>query len=188
MRIVVTGNMGCGKTTVVRILGALLPAYVVFDFDATVASLYQEPYIQDCLNGAFGTHDKRKISDIVHGNHTGMMKLRAIFDSVLIEHTQYAATIKDVILDIPLYFEASSMLNISPDVIVCITACIDDQVRRVQKRSGFDHDKIMLILDSQLPQEIKASLSDYLIPNAGTEHDLIITVKRFVDVMVNSKE
>lgn len=184
MKLVVTGNMGCGKSTVVRQLIALLqdmhPPYVHFDFDDVVATMYMDPEIQILLRAKFGTILKAEVSDIVHGNVGKMMQLRQISDLYLIEQTRAAVDHPNVIMDIPLYFEFAEQLEIQPDLVLCVVSDLDKQIERVKARSGFSQEKIVQILGAQLPQEIKASYSDYIIANVGTHEELLHKTTEFV--------
>jgi pantetheine-phosphate adenylyltransferase len=84
MRIVVTGNIGSGKSTAVKMLMPLLPGYTLFDFDQAVADLYNDPTTQMTLDVIFGTHIKSEISDIGHGDPAKMAQLENVVNTILV--------------------------------------------------------------------------------------------------------
>lgn len=180
MKIVITGNMGCGKSTVVRQLLTIATQYSLFDFDDVIKQMYDDPIVKQKLWDEFGTSTKALISDMVHAEPDRMHKLRDIFDTETIKQVHSAIEAhENLILDIPLYFEFKE-LNITPDIIVCVVANLDDQIERVKQRNGWTREKIVQVLGKQLPQEIKASYSDVIIANVGTQQELGEKVAQFV--------
>lgn len=65
MRIAITGNIGCGKSTVTQMLAARLPGYFVGNIDEAVRSLYADADYQARVLAEFGTADRKAISDIL---------------------------------------------------------------------------------------------------------------------------
>lgn len=165
MKIVVTGNMGCGKSTAINGIRRAFSDYTFFDFDACVANMYKEEAVQWLLDDAFGTHDKAKISDIVHADCDAMERLRAITDAILITAIQKANKEVNIIFDIPLFFEFNDHMRLNPAMIVCITADPATQVERVKKRNGWSDEKIQSILAKQYPQQWKVDRSDLVLHN-----------------------
>lgn len=165
MKIVVTGNMGCGKSTAVHGIRRALPEYAFFDFDMCVADMYKEEAFQWLLDDAFGTHDKAEISNLVHANPDAMDRLRAITDATIITAIQKANKGVNVIFDIPLFFEFNDQMMLTPDIVVCVTSDPTTQVERVKKRNGWSEEKIQSILAKQYPQDIKVAMSDIILHN-----------------------
>jgi dephospho-CoA kinase len=75
MRIVVTGNVGCGKSTVVAYLKERLSGYVHFDFDVELRALYEQPYFKEQLTKLLGTSDRKSISAMVFADPALKAKL-----------------------------------------------------------------------------------------------------------------
>jgi len=165
MKIVITGNIGCGKSTATRVIHRMLPDYYLFDFDHVVASLYSDEIVRMQLINAFGTADKGQISDIVHADQKAMLKLRSITDAAILTAIYSANKRVDVIFDIPLYFEFNDLMRLNPDAVICVTADEASQIERVKARSGFSEEKIRSIIAKQLPQDEKVARSDYLLHN-----------------------
>lgn len=178
MKIVVTGNIGCGKSTVTRKLLDLLPGYAWFDFDNAVHMLYDDEATQLALEAFFGTHDRHKISDIVHADPEQMKSLRAVMDASVVSAFRKASTLPDVIMDVPLYFEFEDSWNIEPDLIICVAADTTTQIQRVKLRNGWDEAKIRSVMNKQLPQDVKMTCADIIVPNFGSLEELDATVTR----------
>lgn len=180
MKMVITGNMGCGKSTVVNILQKHLKNYNFFYFDKNVHQLYEDENIKKTLNIEFGTSDRRKLSDMVYQNNDAMKKLRSILDPSILLFTQKAASLENVILDMPLYLEYKDSWGIVVDKILCITTTLENQINRVKKRNNFSEEKILSIIKQQLSQKEKEKMSDFIIENNGTEDELIQKVIFFI--------
>jgi len=105
MKIVITGNIGCGKSTVTNFIHTLLPHYQVFDIDAVVRELYKDVDIKLALEREFGTSSKTEISDIVFFDEDAKNKLYDIINPYLIAAVESWQVLPDVIFDIPLFFE-----------------------------------------------------------------------------------
>lgn len=189
MRFVVTGNMGCGKSTVVGMLREMLPSHRLFDFDRAVHNLYQDPTVILMLMLEFNTSDRRQISDIVHADPVKMKRLGEIMNASLLHQLQDACVDDDVILDVPLWFEildARGDRELEVDGVVCVTCQPEKQRNRIRSRNGFSDEKIDAILSKQLPQDVKASRSQYVIDNSGTLDDLRAQVVRFIQKGFNN--
>jgi dephospho-CoA kinase len=181
MRFVVTGNMGCGKSTVVQMMREMLPDHQLFDFDIVVHGLYEDPTLQVGLMLQFGITDRKQISDIVHANPTKMATLERMFNVHILDHVKHAFEQYDIILDIPLYFEyLADNADLKCDGVVCVTCEPSIQRNRIRSRNGFSDEKIDQILSKQLPQDDKARWSDVVIDNSGTVDDLRKQVVSFV--------
>lgn len=165
MKIVITGNMGCGKSTAVEVFKRALPHYTFFNFDECVADLYKDSVMQMILDAEFGTHVKAEISDIVHNDAAALQRLRNYTDSYLVTAIANANKEVNVIFDIPLYFEFNHVMKLTPDCVICVASDVKSQIERVKARSGFSEEKIQTILAKQLPQQEKVDKSDYVLHN-----------------------
>lgn len=183
MKIIITGNIGSGKSTVVQYLMPHLPEYVLFDFDQEVKDLYADPIIQAQLQVDFGTADKAVISDIVHNDPVMMRQLTKIVDETLLARVQCAAQCPDVVLDIPLYFEYEAHWNIEPDWTICVLCDQETRRARVKARNGFSDEKIDSIMNKQLTDDAKAERSDWWIYNDSTLESLSCEVHALVRML-----
>lgn len=186
MKLVVTGNIGCGKSTVVRFMQQRLPDYELFDYDKMVAELYEDDIVKMQLDTAFGTHNKGEIGSIVFTYPKEMEKLRIILDGWVLTNTQIAFKKPNIILDIPLYFEyIQSALHSFTDLVICVASDPELQLERVKARSGWSEEKIHAVMNRQITQRTKVQLSDYTIWNIGTVDSLQAAVDDCVDFLNN---
>lgn len=168
MRYVVTGGMGCGKSTFVEVMRELLPHYAFFDFDVSVRSLYQLPEVQDRLDRLFGTHEREQIRDIVYGDPFMMKELGSVMNVALLHGVIVACQNMNVILDIPLYYggiEQYVAPYVSIDRVFCVTASPEKQRERIRARNGYSDDKIRSILSHQRPLAEIENLADWIFYN-----------------------
>lgn len=180
MKFVVTGNIGCGKSTVIRMLTEMLPDHIVFDFDKYVHTLYEDPKVRLSLLCNFGVDDRKQISDIVHADPAQMEKLERIMNASISQQVDAMFEVEDIIFDMPLYFEYFADKGYPIDGVVCVTCEPEKQRNRIRSRNGFSDRKIDQILAKQLPQVEKARRSNVVIDNSGSLDDLRKQVVSFV--------
>lgn len=167
MKIVVTGGIGCGKSTVVGILKELLPDHEVISVDEMVANEYDDPETQRVLMEAFGTCVKKEISDLVFDNPQLMQILRGIWANKITNIVNIAMGHENVILEFPLLYESGNGVS-SADVTLCLTCDPQIQRERVLARPGMTEEKFESILSNQLSQELKSALSDVTIETSNS--------------------
>lgn len=163
MRIVITGGMGCGKSTITNYLRSRLSDHDVFDVDVCVRELYDDDIVQMMLDAEFDTHDRTRISDIVFRSPDAKTRLYAIMNAAILNKLQIAAKNDRVIIDMPLYFEFQHNLHISIDHTICVSCSPSTQFDRIKKRDGFTDEKISSILSQQLPLSEKERRADFVI-------------------------
>lgn len=183
MKIVVTGNMGCGKSTAVEVMMALNPSYALFDYDAAVRSMYDDPTVQLHLDMEFATHTKDEIAAIVYDDSEKMGVLQSIFSAHLAIALDKVSEQDNVIYDIPLYFELLPwfQLRFVPATTIVIASTPDLQTSRVKLRSGFTQEKIDKVLSKQMPQHLKIAKADHVLYNLFDDKESFVQhVEEFV--------
>lgn len=75
-----------------------------------------------------------------------------------------------VLIDAPLLFESG--LDRLCDVVVLITADMETRIRRVCLRDAVTEQEVMDRINSQMSDDEKASLSDVIVDNSGTQEQL----------------
>lgn len=178
MKFVVTGNMGCGKSTVVQMIREMLPDHQLFDFDKMVHGLYEDPNVQLSLLVNVGATDRKTISTMAFADPSVMTKVEKIMNGLIILRVAEAFREENIIIDMPLYFEYFAQTFAAP--VVCVTCRPEIQRDRIRSRNGFSDEKIDQILAKQLSQQEKASRSNVVIDNSGTVDDLRKQVVAFV--------
>ncbi len=172
IRIGLTGSIGMGKSTALKMFGDLGAA--VWDADDAVHRLYAEggaavPLIGEAFPGvvADGAVDRTKLAKIVLGDQEKLKDLEAIVHPLVAQDrfgfmTEAAAAgASAVVLDIPLLFENGSEAFF--DAVVVVSAPAEVQRARVLARSGMTEEKLAAILAQQMPDAEKRARADYVI-------------------------
>lgn len=182
MRIVVTGNIGAGKSTVIQMLMPLLPRFKLFDFDQAVADLYKDHHFVASLIRTFHTGDKNEISDIVHAKPEAMKQLEMLSNGALINQVITAINCDPhLVLDIPLFLEYKDAWGFTPDVIVVVDTPKEIRFNRVRERNGWSDQKIEAVMAKQLSDEDKRLAADIVIYNDCSMDALQMQVRMMVD-------
>lgn len=186
MHIVVTGGMGCGKSTITSYLKTRLKDYHFYDMDERVRALYDDELMCQSLVTTFGTCKRREISDLVFANEYAREKLYRLMNATIFKQVADMRKFENVLYDIPLYFENPDLLEIIPvDDVICVICKPETQLARIKKRDGFSDEKISSILTLQLPLHEKAHMSDYVIETDGTPEESIEQLEQILKFTVD---
>jgi len=193
-RIIVTGGIGCGKSTVCRMLQQYLPNYSYVSYDSDITSvLWQQESILQEIKDAFGTTDKREVSNIVFGQEQQMQTLNVIFASAAYGLMFEKILENDkLIFEIPLLWEILSsnqlpqqvrkLLNAADAVTITIEASnMAERIKRIEGRDSCDQEKVERIISCQSTPIQRRTISEYCIDTAA--HD-INTLKECVRQLV----
>ncbi len=168
--IAITGSIGCGKTTLAKIVKGL--GYTVFDIDGWVRRIYfQKDFIKVIAESFPGTVsngqvNKRMIRDIVFSDHEKLAYLEGLIHPFLKE------TLKQVIrrnagcrdlffIDIALLFEMG--WDKYCDFIIVADVDYEIQKQRVMKRDKVSADDFDKINNVQMDNKKKIELADIVI-------------------------
>lgn len=166
MKIVVTGGIGAGKSTVMAMLERKFPSYHFADFDKIVHQLYEDPTIQGQLDAAFGTHDRAAISDVVFVDET---KKQALYDIInpaaiaVLEQT--IADNENLFFEVPLYrmMVENDLISDFADRVVLVTCVREQRLERILYRNpDMDATKALLIMEAQ-DGHLDPAAYDYVI-------------------------
>ncbi|HOI75004.1 MAG TPA: dephospho-CoA kinase [Syntrophales bacterium] len=175
-----TGGIGCGKSTVARML-ARKGAFVI-DFDR-VAHEVQEPdaVAWKAVVAEFGpevlrpdrTLDRDRLGAIVFNDAAKRHRLNEMVHPAVFEEwrTRRDAICREkpdavVIADVPLLFEVGMQAML--DLVLLVYLGPEGQIRRIMKRNGYSREEAVLRLASQMPIDEKVPLADLVIDNEGT--------------------
>jgi dephospho-CoA kinase len=166
-----TGNMGCGKSTVAAMLRELGAAHI--DADAVVREIRQnDGEARAAIERRFGRLDTRRLGEIVFGNPDALRDLEAILhppfrDAVRsrlaeLSEAGVPATVVEVIklLESPLHDACDAIW-----VVVCDEA---DALARVMADRGLDKAEAQARLANQSPQAVKAAAADVVIDGSAS--------------------
>ncbi len=181
----ITGNIACGKSLAGQYLRE--EGVPVLDSDEVVHELYAHDLsLQEKLQAQFGTSDRQLIATMVFGeeNKTKLKTLEALihpavgrhFEKWLVDHQAD----KIVANLVPQLYEAG--LEGRYDKILVITTSPELQLSRLASRyPELNQEALKKRIAAQMPQEDKAKRADYLIENTGSESNLRLQIKVFLE-------
>lgn len=170
MRIAVTGNIGCGKSTVCGILARLLPGYAQFSVDDTVRALYHRKEYTDALAERFGTCERRALSDMVFAQPALKKELEDFAMEYLLPEMETALAQTHVIVEFPLLYEMGWAERF--DFVLALGCDDETQRARVLSRDNISVEKFEQIRQSQLPTATKAAMADAYIDTSVSLEDV----------------
>ncbi len=179
MRLFVTGNIGCAKSTVCQMLRQHLPQYEFFSVDDAVHEMYANPRAQADLERNFGTSDRRALSDLVFSDPAKRRKLEALSTRYVSERLEQALQHPRVVVEFPLFFEFPSWLA-RADFVLGLGCEESVQKDRVLRRDGITEEKFERIRASQHSSSLKMALADASLNTGGTLADLEAAVAALV--------
>lgn len=174
-RIVITGLIGSGKSTVADILRE--KGYDLISADEVNKELIKKGgknYIaiknEDIFAPAFDGDnlDKKKLAEIIFSDKKKMERLNEI------SHTNIIASINEMVenskkdkvfIEVPLFFKIRD--RFPHDLVVLVTASRDVQVKRLMARDKIDYDFALRKIESQDELEEMKKESDIIIDNSG---------------------
>lgn len=176
-----TGNIGTGKTTVLRMLAAR-GAYTI-DADA-IAHQVMEPggRAYEAVVAAFGpeilnpdgTINRQRLGQIVFADPDRLARLEQIVHpaviaviNALVEQT----TAPVVVIEAIKLLEAGMAVTLCDQVWV-VTSPVEQQIERLMAERGMTREAAMARMASQSPQSFKISQADVVLDNSGTFADL----------------
>jgi len=171
-KVAVTGGIGTGKTTVSKLFEKI--GIPVFNSDEIAKELmHNDKQLQAEIIKAFGDEsyinnelNRAYLSDVVFNDEALLDKINSIVHPyVAKEFNQWLLNQKS---DYILYESAIIFENNSEDIfdkIICIIAPEEDVISRVMKRNNFSRNKVISIINNQLPDQIKRKKSDYIVEN-----------------------
>ena len=184
--IAIVGNIASGKSTVENVLRK--KGYKVFDSDIIAHEVLDD--LSEKIHEAFKDYDisengrisrqklgalvfddknlKEKLENIVHPEIKD--RLKKIFEENKLE--------KYIFVSIPLLFEVG-WRNLFDKILFIYT---EDKIRlnRLMQRNNFTKDEALARIKSQLPQEEKVKVSDFIINNNHSIDVLQKYIERFI--------
>lgn len=192
LKVAITGNIASGKSVVEKILQE--KGYKVLDTDVVSHELLKNEDVKHQIITAFLNYDvienneisRPKLGKIVFKDGNARKKLENILHPLIKEeiirffNQAQSEGAKIAFVSIPLLFEAK-FENLFGKIILI---CADDKTRleRLIDRSGYTLDYAKKRLKSQISQDEKTSLADYVIYNDETIDDL----RKNIEELLNS--
>ena len=178
--IVVTGNIGSGKSSIISTIKSFVENKVeFFSFDEFTKELYENDEVKRFLMLMFGTTQKSAISDMAFASSVMKEMLDKFFFKFVEQKFLDLVNREDrtsLVIEFPLFFEMERLSIpiqlVRSKVKVIVVAC-DDEVRvaRVKNRDNFDEVKIQSIMASQMAQADKIEKADYVVDTTNGQCD-----------------
>lgn len=178
MIIGVTGGIGSGKTTVVKLFEEFKNVAVyIADIEAkkltNSSSIIKKKIIKEFGEKAYSNTviNNKYIAHIVFNNTKKLAVLNDIIHPEVKKH--FLDFVKKnrkkayVIYESALLFETKS--NFFCDKIICVTGSLQLRIDRVIKRDNITREEVLNRISNQLPQEKKVLQSHYCINNTDKE-------------------
>lgn len=188
-----TGNIGCGKSSVTNILrkhnidviDADIVAREIFDDKSLLEEIFEN--FGNSIKNSDNTLNRKALGDIVFNNDEKLIKLnrithpkirKKIMDKVNIvkKHSKNI-----VVIDAALLVEGGYLDIV--DKLLVITCKEEIQIERIQKRDNCGREEAISRINSQMSQSEKVKYGDYIIDNSGTLAQLKDNTEKFIVYM-----
>ena len=174
-----TGNIACGKSTVLRQLQAL-GAYTI-DADMLIHDILRKdgaayaPVVAEFGDGILGEDgeiDRRALGRIVFSDPARLRRLEEIEHPIvrrIIEERIREAQQPVVVLDAIKLIESGWADRC--DKVWVVTCRREQQIERLIRTRGYSEQEAAMRVDAQSPQEDKVARADIVIDNSGKMND-----------------
>lgn len=183
--VAVTGGIGSGKSTVVKLFEEWGAAVVRADElarEATTKGSDGLRAIESTLGSEFitadGELDRKKLGAFVFTDPAKRKALEAILHPIIrhlwlnrLTLLRQDASYRLIVYEVPLLFESGQMYP-EIDEALLVTAPTERRIDRVRHRDGTSREQILLRINSQMTDEEKAQRCRYVIENAGSLEEL----------------
>ncbi|MDF1784872.1 MAG: dephospho-CoA kinase [Verrucomicrobiales bacterium] len=191
-RVVVTGGIATGKSTLIEEIQARIPEVGIYDCDKAVHQLLTEEPVMARLRGLFGAQifadsvlNRSALRQLVFADESCRRQLEDLIHPLVRsrceEHfVSYAAERTEglFIADVPLYFETHGAYP--NDLVAVVATTRATQKRRLMQRSQLSSEAAESIISAQWPIEKKVFLGDVLIWNECPLHCLSAQAELFL--------
>lgn len=182
-RVVITGSIATGKSTVTRML--IERGYPVLDADRIAGGIYEDPALLSRVRAYFGQTvltaegklDRKKLGERIFRDAKERKVLNRMTHPVIIKRMlQEEKSVEGdlVFWDVPLYFEERDVLEplIQPTATVLVYATFEQQLQRLQIRDVLGYEEALERIKAQIPIEQKRKMADYILDNSRGIVDL----------------
>ena len=176
VQIAVTGNMGCGKTTICQLMeNEGVPVY--YSDSRAKQLMNQNGSLMDSIKELFGEesyHDgllnRKWIASIVFDDATALNDLNNLVHPVV--QKDYLSWVSQQTKDIIAYESAILIEHGNQgdfDIVILVQCPKNIRFERIQKRDGLTLDQVQARSRFQWSEEEKIKYADYLIENIALE-------------------
>ena len=186
-----TGNIGCGKSSVSNIF--MKKGIDVVDADIVARRIFDD---KDLLNKVFetfgegiknddGSLNRKALGNIVFNDEEKLKTLNnlthpKIKENILSEVLKYKNKGKDIIvIDAALLIEDNYLPHI--DKLILVVCREDIQIERIKNRDNCTKEEAISRINSQMSQSEKSKFADYIIDNSNSFEELEQKVLDFIE-------
>jgi len=181
----ITGNIGCGKTTVAKMFEKL--GAQVIEADKVGHFLLKRKKVKERLVRAFGRSILDEKGEVVRKNLRGIVfkdrkkltQLNRILHPLMAEEMKKMISSSSrplIVVDAAVLFEAGWQSLV--DKVLVVTSSFETQMRRIKETTSLSLEELKGIMQAQLPQKEKVKRADYVIENEGSLDELESKVKK----------
>lgn len=194
IRVGVTGGIGSGKTLVCKVLETL--GYPVFYSDIVAKTITDTvPLVIAQVKKLFGDGiyyngmlNRKKVAELVFTNNDLLAGLNSIvhpavaraFEQWCLQNTNSQLVFKEAAI----LFETGAYLELHKTIL--ITAPEDIRIKRVIERDGVTESEVRARMASQMPDEEKKRLADFIIDNSSNQL-LLPQIINIVQILTSSQ-
>lgn len=178
MLIGITGNVGCGKSTVASMCEEY--GFVVIDADKIGHVILLRDIVKEKIKSAFGDNvfsddevDRTKLGRVVFESQDELQKLNSIVHPIIISEIkeQISSLLsdgkEDIVIDAALLIEFGFHEEVNS--VIVVTCSFETVVARNER---FSEEELKRILNSQMSVEEKKKVADFVVENDGSEGEL----------------
>lgn len=186
IRIGITGGIGSGKSVVATLLRVFgVPIYVADEESRKLSDT--SPVIREKLTALFGSDiynerglDRKLLAGYVFTDNKLLTQVNAIIHPEV--HRHFLAWTREqqgtaCAIESAILFESG--FDKAVDTTLMVYAPREIRIERAARRDGTTHEEIIRRIESQMQDEEKRDLSDYVILNDG-RHALLPQVGKFI--------
>lgn len=190
----ITGNIGCGKTTVAKMFEKL--GAQVIEADKVGHLLLKRKKVKERLVRAFGRSILDERGEVVRKNLRGIVfkdrkkltQLNRILHPLMAEEMKKMISSSPrplIVVDAAVLFEAGWQSLV--DKVLVVTSSYETQMRRIKEATNLSLEELEGIMQAQLPQEEKVKRADYVIENEGSLDELESKVKKLWEEVLSCR-
>ncbi len=193
MLVALTGCLGCGKSTVLKIFREL--GVRTISADEIVHELLESRGVKEEIRRLFGPDvflkegkvDRKRLAQRIFSNEREREKLEMllhplVFKRIKKEYEKESGRL--MVAEIPLLFETNTQDRFSK--VITVYAPMEVAIRRLNKR-GMTREDIEARLKSQMPIETKLEMSDFVIDNSRGLKDTKKQVQQVLEKLQKSE-
>lgn len=184
MKIVITGNIASGKSTLIRWIKENPLGSCVIDADNVVHQLYKTSKLQENLKKVFGplvissknVVDRQFLGDIVFKNKAQLEKLNEITQEPIRKALEFQInklhkTHAIVFIEASLAVERSWLSFF--DFSICVVCPDNTRLKRLMLRNSLSEEEANFRINSQMSQTLKSNHCDFTLNNENSQKELI---------------